>query len=105
MTLRQFRYLAVAEAISLLLLFGVAIPLASAGVTEWGVHIVGAVHGLLFIAYLSFAISLMRPAGWSHFQTFWILAASIIPFGGFVVDWWLIKRSSQPPLSASSATD
>lgn len=94
MTLRQFRYLAVAEAISLLLLFFVAIPLSSTGVTEWGVHIMGAIHGLLFIAYLSFAISLVKPAGWTWLQTFWILAASIIPFGGFFVDWWLIKRSA-----------
>jgi integral membrane protein len=92
MTLRNFRYLAVAEAISFLLLLGVAIPLKSAGVTEWGVHIMGGVHGLLFIAYLAFAISLMKPAGWSYWQTFWILAASMIPFGGFVVDWWLARN-------------
>ena len=88
MTLRNFRYLAVAEAISFLLLFG-GIALKQAEVTEWGVHIMGSIHGLLFIAYLAFAISLMRPAGWTLWQTFWILAASMIPFGGFVVDWWL----------------
>lgn len=92
MSLRGFRYLAVAEAISFLLLLLVAIPLSATGVTEWGVHIMGALHGLLFIAYLSFAISLARPAGWSAIQTSLILAASMIPFGGFVVDWWLLRR-------------
>jgi integral membrane protein len=95
-TLRNFRYLAVAEAISLLLLFGVAIPLKAADVTEWGVHIMCSIHGLLFIAYLAFAISLKKPAGWTWFQTFWILAGSVIPFGGFVVDWWLLKNQSVP---------
>lgn len=92
MTLRNFRYLAIAEAISFLLLLAVAMPLKYAGVTEWGVHIMGGVHGLLFIAYLAFAISLMRPAGWTYLQTFWILVASMVPFGGFVVDWWLAKN-------------
>ncbi len=92
MSLRGFRYLAVAEAISYLLLLFVAIPLSAAGVTEWGVHIMGAVHGLLFIAYLSFAISLARPAGWSVLQTALILLASMVPFGGFVVDWWLLRH-------------
>jgi integral membrane protein len=96
MTIRNFRYLAIAEAISFLLLLGVAIPLKQAGVTEWGVHIMGSLHGLLFIAYLAFAISLVKPAGWSHLQTFWILIASMIPFGGFVVDWWLLKNQPVP---------
>jgi integral membrane protein len=91
MTLRNFRYLAVAEAISFLLLFA-GIALKQAEVTEWGVHIMGSIHGLLFIAYLAFAISLMKPAGWTYLQTFWILAASMIPFGGFVVDWWLARN-------------
>jgi integral membrane protein len=96
MTVRNFRYLAIAEAISFLLLLGVAMPLKYADVTEWGVHIMGSIHGLLFIAYLAFAISLMKPAGWSYWQTFWILAASMIPFGGFVVDWWLAKNQPVP---------
>lgn len=96
MSLRNFRYLAVAEAISFLLLLGVAVPLKAAGVTEWGVHIMGSVHGLLFIAYLAFAVSLARPAGWTAWQLLWILAASIIPFGGFAVDWWLLRRYRAP---------
>jgi integral membrane protein len=96
MTLRNFRYLAVTEAISFLLLLGVAVPLKATGVTEWGVHIMGSVHGLLFIAYLAFATSLMKPAGWSYLQTFWILVAAMIPFGGFVVDWWILKNEPVP---------
>lgn len=92
MSLRGFRYLAIAEAISYLLLLGVAIPLKANDVTAWGVHIMGGLHGLLFIAYLAFAISLVRPAGWTIWQAFWILAASMIPLGGFAVDWWLLRH-------------
>lgn len=92
MSLRGFRYLAIAEAISYLLLLGVAVPLKAAEVTAIGVQLMGAVHGFLFIAYLAFAISLVRPAQWNAWQTFWILAASTIPLGGFVVDWWLLRH-------------
>ena len=94
MTLRNFRYLAVAEAISFLLLIGGS-ALKRADVTEWGVHIMGSVHGLLFIAYLAFAISLRKPAGWSLLVTFWILVGAMIPFGGFVVDWWLGRNEEE----------
>jgi integral membrane protein len=90
MTLRNFRYLAAAEATSYLLLFA-GIALKAADVTEWGVHIMGSKHGLLFIAYLAFAISLCKPAGWTLVQTFLILAGSVIPLGGYVVDWWLAQ--------------
>ncbi len=92
MSLRGFRYLAIAEAISYLLLLGVAIPLKAADVTAVAVQLMGAVHGFLFIAYLSFAIALVRPAKWTAWQTFWILAASAVPLGGFVVDWWLLRH-------------
>jgi len=91
MTVRQFRYLAVAEAVSFLLLILVAMPLKYTDVTEVGVQILGPVHGLLFIAYVAMAVGLMKPAGWTLTQTFWILVGAVVPAGGFVVDWWLAR--------------
>ena len=91
MTIRNFRYLAIAEAISFLVLL-VGSGLKRAEVTELGVQIVGPLHGLLFIAYVAFALSLRKPAGWSYLVTFWILVGAMVPFGGFVVDWWLARN-------------
>jgi integral membrane protein len=90
-TIRNFRYLAVAEAISFLLLI-VASVIKNTGGTEIGVQILGPLHGLLFIGYIALAFALMRPAGWTPFQTFWIMVGAILPFGGFVVDWWLARH-------------
>ena len=91
MTIRNFRYLAVAEAISFLVLL-VGSGLKRAEVTELGVTIVGPLHGLLFIAYVAVAIGLRKPAGWSYLATFWILVGAMVPFGGLVVDWWLARN-------------
>lgn len=95
MTVRHFRYLAVAEAASFLILLLVAMPLKYTEVTEAGVQIMGPIHGILFIAYVAFAIAVKETAGWTLTQTFWILVGAVVPFGGFVVDWWLVKRERE----------
>ncbi|MBI2691133.1 MAG: DUF3817 domain-containing protein [Solirubrobacterales bacterium] len=99
MTVRNFRYLAIAEAISFLVLL-VGSGLKRAEVTELGVQIIGPVHGLLFVAYVTFAINLRKPAGWSYQATFWILVGAMVPFGGFVVD-WLLARNHADELAAT----
>ncbi len=94
MTVRNFRYLALAEAISFLLLIAASVVKHTGG-TETGVTILGPIHGALFLFYVIMALSLMNPAGWTRTQTFWILVGAVVPFGGFVVDWWLARRWSQ----------
>lgn len=94
MTIRNFRYLAVAEAISFLLLI-VASVIKHSGGTEAGVQLLGPLHGLLFIGYVAMALGLMKPAGWSPKVTFWIVVGAILPFGGFVVDWWLARNAPE----------
>jgi integral membrane protein len=88
MTIRNFRYLALAEAISFLILIVFSV-IKNTGGTEVGVSVMGPIHGLLFIGYIAMAAALRSPAGWSNKVTFWILVGAVLPFGGFVVDWWL----------------
>jgi integral membrane protein len=91
MTLRNFRYIALAEATTFLALL-VASVIKNTGGSETGVQILGPIHGLLFIAYVVLALNLRLPTGWTGKQTFWILAGAVLPFGGYVVDWWLARR-------------
>lgn len=91
MNLRNFRYVALAEATTFLALL-VASIVKNTGGSETGVQILGPIHGLLFIAYVVLALNLRVPAGWTGKQTFWILVGAILPFGGYVVDWWLVRR-------------
>jgi integral membrane protein len=89
--LRTFRHVALAEATTFLLLL-VASAIKNTGGSEVGVQILGPVHGLHFIAYVVIALQLRRPAGWTGRETFWILVGAVLPFGGYVVDWWLARR-------------
>jgi len=89
--LRNFRYVALAEATSFLALL-VASYVKNTGGSELGVKILGPIHGLLFVVYVLMVWQLHKEAGWTGKQTFWILVGAVLPFGGYVVDWWLQRR-------------
>lgn len=91
MTIERFRRIALLEATTFLILL-VASVIKNTGGSEIGVQILGPIHGLLFIAYVFFALTLRKEAGWTGKQTFWILVGAVLPFGGYVVDWWLVRR-------------
>jgi integral membrane protein len=85
------RYIALAEATSFIALL-IASFLKRQGEGELGVQILGPIHGLLFIAYVVFALKMRVELGWSNATTFWILVGAVVPFGGYVVDWWLVRE-------------
>jgi integral membrane protein len=89
--LRNFRHLALAEATTFLLLLAASV-VKNTGGSEIGVKVLGPIHGLLFIAYVVVALQLREPDGWTTKQTIWILIGAVLPFGGYVVDWWLLQR-------------
>jgi integral membrane protein len=94
-TLRNFRYVALVEATTFLLLLAASV-IKNTGGTEIGVKVLGPIHGLLFIAYVVMALNLRESAGWTGKQTVWILIGAVLPFGGYVVDWWLARREGAP---------
>jgi integral membrane protein len=94
---QAFRITAFAEAASFIALLG-ATYVKYAHDEAAGVQVLGPLHGLLFIAYVLMALNLAPRAGWSTKTTVWVLAAAVIPFGGFVVDRWLAR--TPPVLSA-----
>lgn len=85
------RYIALAEATSFIALL-IASAVKRTGGSELGVQILGPIHGLLFIAYVVIALNLRPRVGWSGKTTFWVLVGAVIPFGGYVVDWWLLRQ-------------
>jgi integral membrane protein len=94
-SLKFFRYVALAEATSFLLLLIAAVVKRTGG-NEAGVEILGPIHGLLFVAYVAIALTIRAEQGWSAKVTFWILVGAVLPFGGYVVDWWLLREQRKP---------
>jgi integral membrane protein len=90
-TIRTFRYVALAEATSFIALLIAAVIKRTDG-SEVGVQVLGPIHGLLFISYVAIALTIRSDAGWSAKNTFWILVGAVLPFGGYVVDWWLLRE-------------
>jgi integral membrane protein len=91
MTLRTFRYVALIEATTFLLLL-MASYLKHVNDQPVGVAILGPIHGILFIAYVVIALNLREEQGWSVRTTLLILLGAVLPFGGYVVDRWLDRN-------------
>jgi integral membrane protein len=86
------RYIALAEATSFIALL-IASVIKRTGGSELGVQILGPIHGGLFIAYVVVALNIRGELGWSGKTTFWVLVGAVVPFGGYVVDWWLLREA------------
>ena len=85
--LNRFRWLAVAEGISFLLL-GITVPLKRIYNIPEPNFIVGSIHGVLFIAYCVILLVLMIDRKWSFKKGIILFLASLIPFGTF----WAEKK-------------
>ena len=88
------RWVALAEATSFIALL-IASLVKRTGGNELGVQVLGPIHGLLFIAYVAIALGIREEMGWSGRTTFWVLVGAVVPFGGYVVDWKLLR--DRPP--------
>jgi integral membrane protein len=82
----RLRLVGVIEAISFLVLLGVAMPLKYLAGEPLAVKIVGWIHGLLFILFC-FALNGARTAhDWPTSKSLRVLVAALLPFGPFVID-------------------
>jgi integral membrane protein len=84
--LKTLKITAILEGISLLLLFGVAMPLKYMFDEPLAVEIVGMAHGILFIAYIIFVFFIGLSRKWKLTIIGLSMLASIIPFGTFYAD-------------------
>jgi integral membrane protein len=87
-----FRYISVLEGVSLLVLLGIAMPLKYIFELPMMVKIVGMFHGVLFVAYVLFALLFTKRAKWTFLELTWIVLLSVIPFGTFYADAKYLKR-------------
>ncbi len=97
-----FRITALAEATSFLALL--AATYVKYGYDEpIGVEVLGPLHGLLFVGYVLLALYLAPRAGWNVRTRVMVLVGAVLPFGGYVVDRWLVRRAVSPAEGRPSA--
>lgn len=84
--MKNLRILTQIEAISLLILFFIAMPLKYLAGHPEAVRVVGGIHGFLFLAMMSLAVVVSGDLGWPKKRLLLLLVISTIPFGPFIWD-------------------
>ncbi|WP_394342098.1 DUF3817 domain-containing protein [Pukyongia salina] len=74
------------EAISFLVLLGIAMPLKYIWDTPEMVQVVGMAHGILFMLYIAGAWLMKEKLNWSWTTFFIAVACSVLPFGPFYIE-------------------
>jgi len=81
-----FRIISYLEGISYLLLLGIATPVKYISGDDSWVKLLGMPHGILFIIYIILAFMLKDEQQWKGKTFRFVLLASVLPFGTFIVD-------------------
>jgi integral membrane protein len=86
LSVKQFKIVAILEGASFLILLGIAMPLKYIFDLPATTQVVGMAHGILFIVYVLMVVLIRKQLDWNIKVTLLALAASVLPFGPFVVD-------------------
>lgn len=85
-SLQALRVFALVEAVSYLLLVGIAMPLKYWWGMPMAVRIIGMAHGVLFLLVVWLALRACFERGWPARRTAVILLASLLPIVPFLLD-------------------
>jgi integral membrane protein len=99
----QLRIMGFLEGVSFLLLTVVGMPLKYMFDSPTMVKIVGQAHGFLFMLFVVYTIYVSIYKKWSFGKTTWkVLISSILPFGTFVVDHYILAPMHKKSEAAKS---
>lgn len=85
-SVKTFTIISTLEAISFLVLLGIAMPLKYVWDLPQMVSVVGMAHGVLFVLYIVGAYLMKRKLQWSWGVLFIVLICSVLPFGPFFAE-------------------
>ncbi|MCW5519473.1 DUF3817 domain-containing protein [Aureitalea sp. L0-47] len=86
LTVKTFKIISTLEALSFLVLLGIAMPLKYLWDQPEYVSVVGMAHGVLFMMYLYGAWIMKEKLNWTWQMLFIAFACAILPFGPFYVE-------------------
>ncbi|HYH83559.1 MAG TPA: DUF3817 domain-containing protein [Longimicrobium sp.] len=88
----RLRILGMLEGASFLILLGIAMPLKYLAGHPEMVRVVGMAHGMLFLVFVAAVLRVAVAMRWPLARVAVALAASVVPFGPFVLDARLLRR-------------
>ncbi len=89
--MKLFRWVAILEGTSYLLLLGICMPLKYIFDIPEPTYPVGLAHGVLFVAYCGLVVIWATKLKWSFGQTILALGASLLPIAPFIVERKLLR--------------
>jgi integral membrane protein len=97
-SIRWFKVIALAEAVSYLVLLAAAVLKRTNDMHEL-VAVLGPIHGVIFLAYVAFALYVREQLRWNFWTTVMVVVAAVIPIGGLIVERRLPDEA--PPVSTA----
>lgn len=85
-SVKAFRLISSMEAISFLVLLGIAMPLKYIWDMPGMVQSIGWIHGLLFVLYIIGALVMYKKFKWSLSILAIVMLCSLLPFGPFYAE-------------------
>lgn len=101
-SIKQLKFVAIAEGISYLLLLGVTMPLKYLMDMPGPNKLVGYAHGVLFVWYIALVLIVAYRYRWPIMSTLIALAASLFPFATFYVEAKMLRKESLTTRKASA---
>ncbi|AAK90668.1 membrane protein [Agrobacterium tumefaciens] len=91
--LRRLEMASIAEATTLVLLVGLAVP--AKHIFNWpeGSKYLGPIHGIAFLTYMWITLQTLAGGGWRRRDAARLFAAAFIPFAGYFNIQWLRRRT------------
>lgn len=97
-SIRWFKVIALGEAVSYLVLLAASVIKRTLDMPEL-VTVVGPIHGMIFLAYVAFALYVREPLGWNGWTTVMVVVAAVVPLGGLIVE---RRLPDEAPLAATA---
>ncbi len=85
-SVKTFKIISTLEALSFLILLGIAMPLKYIWEMPQMVQIVGMAHGVLFLLYIAGAVYMSQKLRWNWKTLAIVVLCSVVPFGPFYVE-------------------
>lgn len=92
--IKIFKYLAIFEGISYLVLLGICMPLKYIWDIPEPTRPVGMIHGVLFVAYIMWLAIVGIKLKWSPMTYVWGFVASLLPFATFIFEAKVLPKNA-----------